>query len=104
VPGVHDVDLELAQPLHRAHVRAHVRLGQRVDELALVDRAAREQRPLPVFEQADAAGRVPRLVDHAEGSAAEVDRVPAVDEVGRVGRDDAERRRAEARMRQRVDQ
>ena len=44
VPGVHDLDGQLAQPFHGAHVRGDVRLRQRVDEPAVVDRVAAEQR------------------------------------------------------------
>ncbi len=102
--GIDDVHIEPAQVVHRRQIGLHIGLRQGVDEPAVVDRVARDQRAFLVVDEPDAARRVPGQVDDAEPAVAEVDLVAALHQVGRGGRRDAERRRIESRVRQGVDQ
>ena len=85
VPGIDDVHVQPAQHIHRRQVRLDVRLGQCVDQPAVVDRVAGDERAFLVIDQPDAARRVSRQVDHGEAPVAEVELVAAPHEVGRGG-------------------
>lgn len=75
VPGVHDADRKPCQPLHRGAAGLDTGVVEVVNQFAVVNRIAREQRAVALIVQPDGAGRMPGQVQQRKDPVPQVDRV-----------------------------
>lgn len=82
MPRVHYVDRQLAETLHRLHVRFDVRAAHIVQKRAVVDGVTRKECTCLCFPQADAAWGVSWKMENLKRSVSQVDDIAFFDDFG----------------------